>query len=48
VTLFELNERTVRKNLLHGPQQPGRLGRHVALDAENELSLVRMLVERIP
>jgi hypothetical protein len=41
-TLFELNERTVRKNLLHGPQQPGPLGRHVALDGEIELSLVWM------
>jgi hypothetical protein len=44
-TLFELNERRVRKNLLHGPEQPGPLGRHVALDTEIELSLVWMLVD---
>jgi hypothetical protein len=40
-----LNECTVRKNLLHGPQRPGPLPRHVVLGAEIELSLVWMLVD---
>jgi hypothetical protein len=44
-TVFKLNERTVRKHVLHGPQQPGPLGPHAALDAEIELSLGRMLVD---
>jgi hypothetical protein len=43
--LFELNKRTVRKNLLHGPQQPGPLGRHTALNPEVESSLMRMLLD---
>jgi hypothetical protein len=44
-TLFELNERTVRNSLLHGRQQPGPLGRHAALNAEVESSLVWMLLD---
>jgi hypothetical protein len=44
-TLFELNKRTVWNDLLHGPQQPGPLGRHVVLDGEIELSLIRMLLD---
>jgi hypothetical protein len=31
-TLVEMNERTVRRNLLPGPQEPGSLGGHNALD----------------
>jgi hypothetical protein len=43
--LFEFNERTVRKNLARGPQEPGPLGRHAALTPEVEASLVEMLLE---
>jgi hypothetical protein len=45
ITLFELNERPVRKNFLHDPQQPGPLGRHAALNPEVESSLVQMLLD---
>jgi hypothetical protein len=44
-TLVEFNERTVRKNLLHVPQQPVPLARHTALNPEVESSLVRMLLD---
>jgi hypothetical protein len=44
-TLFELNERTVRKNLLPGLQQQGPLGPHTAFNPEVESSLVRMLLD---
>jgi hypothetical protein len=43
--LFESNKRTVRKNLLPGPQQQGPLGRHTAFNPEVESSLVRMLLD---
>jgi hypothetical protein len=44
-TLFELNECTVRKNLLRDSKQPGSLGRHTALNPEVESSLVPMLLD---
>jgi hypothetical protein len=43
--VFEFNERTARKILSRGPQVPGPLGRHRALNAEIEASLVAMLLE---
>jgi hypothetical protein len=44
-TLFELNERTARKILLHSPEQPDPLGRYMALNSEVESSLVLMLLD---
>jgi hypothetical protein len=43
--LFERNERTVRKTLARGPQDPGPLGRHAALESDGELSLVATLLD---
>jgi hypothetical protein len=43
--LFEFNERTVRKTLARGPQEPGPLGRQAPLKPEAESSLVALLVE---
>jgi hypothetical protein len=43
--LFEMSERTVRRNLVQGPQAPGPLGRHLALDDESEAGLVTTLLD---
>jgi hypothetical protein len=42
--LFQMSERTVRHNLLQGPQQPGRPSRHSAFDGQSETSLVEVLL----
>jgi hypothetical protein len=40
-----MNERTVPRNLIQGPQKPGQLGHHHAIDADGEVALVKMLLE---
>jgi hypothetical protein len=44
-TLREMNERTVRRNLLPGPQEPGPPGRHITLTSQSEAALVAMLLD---
>jgi hypothetical protein len=44
-TLFEMNEHTVRCNLLQGRQEPEPLDRHNALDAQLEAALVAILLD---
>jgi hypothetical protein len=43
--LFGMSERIVRWNLLRGPQVPGPLGRHVAIDNQSEADFVVLLLE---
>jgi hypothetical protein len=40
-----MNERTVRRNLIQGLQEPGQLGGHHAIDADGEVALAKMLLE---
>jgi hypothetical protein len=41
--LFELSQRAVRRALSRGPEEPLPLGRHCALDATIESSIITML-----
>jgi hypothetical protein len=43
--LFHMNVRTVRHNLLRGPQQPDTPGRHKAIDEQAEADLIRIALE---
>jgi hypothetical protein len=43
--IFEIAERTVRRTLAAGPQQPGPLGRHRALDEKSEQTLVSLILD---
>jgi hypothetical protein len=44
-TLFDTTERTVRRALARRPDDPVPLGRHCALDADIESSLITMLLD---
>jgi hypothetical protein len=44
-TTFQMNERTVGKNLQRGPQDPSPLGRHHALAEDAEATLVSIILE---
>jgi hypothetical protein len=43
--IFKVAERTVRRTLGAGPQQPGPLGRHRALDEKSEQTLVNLILD---
>jgi hypothetical protein len=45
VRLFAVNERPVRRNLLHGPQAPGPLGRHIPIQHQSEADLITLILE---
>jgi hypothetical protein len=44
MAIFEFNKRIVRKTLSRDPQEPGPVGRHQALAAEIEFSLITMVL----
>jgi hypothetical protein len=44
-TVFDMIERTVRRALARGPEDPFPLGSHRALDADIESSLITMLLD---
>jgi hypothetical protein len=45
--VFELNVKTVRKYLFHGPQEPKEPGRHRALDKKFESDLTSMILQAL-